>query len=115
MINKLVFSLVLQLKQHSMHLLDSDESDQVPASLLVRACTQLTVHLSTLLSVLLGPYLGLSYGVFYGAVFANAYLGTAGEEVTSFKDMRSHLIVLSWRSTSAKVRSKTQDASADSA
>lgn len=115
MINEFVVGLVPQLKQHSMHLLDSYETGQVPASLLVRAWMQLTVHSSTLLSLLLDPYRGLSYGIFYGWVLANAYLGTVGEEVTSWNGMISHLIVLSWRSTNAKVRSETQDASADSA
>lgn len=97
MINELVVSLALQLKQHSMHLLDSYESGQVSASLLVRAWMQLTIHSSTLLSLLLDPHRGLSYGIFYGGVLADAYLGTIGEEVTSFNCMISHLIVLSWR------------------
>jgi hypothetical protein len=52
---KLVISLALQLKQHIMHLLDSYESSQVPASLLVRAWMQLTVHSSTLLTLLFDP------------------------------------------------------------
>jgi hypothetical protein len=103
MINELVVGIGLQLKQHSMHLPDSYESSQVPASLLVRAWVQLTVHSSTLLRLLLDPYHGLSYGIFYGGVSANAYLGTVGEEVTSWNSMISHLIVLSWRSTNAKI------------
>jgi hypothetical protein len=76
---------------------------------------QLTVHSSKFLSLLLDPYRGLSYDIFYGGVLANAYLGTVSEEVTSWNGMISHLIVLSWRRTNAKVRPETQDASADSA
>jgi hypothetical protein len=104
MIKELVVGVALQLKQHSMHLLDSYESSQVPASLLVRAWMQLTVHSSTLLRLLLDPYHGLSYGIFYGGVSADAYLGTVGEEVPSWNSMISHLIVLSWRSTIAKIQ-----------
>ena len=115
MINELVVSLALQLKQHSMHLPDPHESGQVPVSLLVRAWVQLTVHSSTLISLLLDPYRGLVHGIVYGGVSANAYLGTVGEEVTGWNGMIDHLIVSLWRSTNATVECETQDASVDPA
>jgi hypothetical protein len=116
MINELIVSLALQLKQHSMHLPDSFESGQVPVSLLVRAGTQLTVDLSTFLSLLLDPCRGLSYDILYGPLLANVYLGTVGEEGTGWNDMIRHITVLSCRSTnSVKVRSETREGNADSA
>jgi hypothetical protein len=70
---------------------------------------QLTVHSPTLLGLLLDPYSSLSHSIFYGRASADAYLGTVGEEVTSWDNMISHVIVLSW----TERRSETQDGSAD--
>jgi hypothetical protein len=83
-----------------MHLLYSQEANQVPISLLIRGRTNLTVLLSALVRVLFESSLGLAHGFFYGRVMANMYLGAIDKKAILWNDMFLHLVVdyYSWKS-----------------
>lgn len=77
----------------------------MPISLRIRAWTQLTVHFSTRSAILLDPCIGPCYDVFDGGGSANAYLGTVGEEGTSWDNVINHLDAFSCKVASEESRS----------